>query len=126
MLITGFPLVSRCELVGIESLSRRRFNLSAMFVFDVLSGRVNCPQLLSKFRVNEPLRTLRNADYLTLQRHRVNYGLFEPVNNMTRVFNVFAHFFGSSSTRHQFRSAVRSMDLTDAMLNRLGFMISAD
>lgn len=104
--------VSRCESIGIE-----------MFVFDVLSRRINAPCLHSKFRLNEPVRLLRNVNYLTLDNYRVNYGLFEPINNASRVFNMFAHLYTIAVSRYQFRAAVKSMVSTDMILQRHGFLL---
>ena len=117
--------VSRCESIGLESLSRRRFNLAAVFVFDVLYGRMDCPELLAKFRVNVPARDLRGAGYLVLARHRSNYGLFEPVNNLSRIFNLFSHHQAVASTRGVFRALVKSTVLTDAEMRKHGFLVSA-
>lgn len=114
---------SRCDLIGIESLLRRRINLGAMFVFDVLTGRLDSPNLASKFQINVPTRTLRNDSFLVLARHRSNYGLFEPVNNLPRIFNMFAQFYAVTAGRFAFRSAVKSFALTDSLLERHGFLL---
>lgn len=95
-----------------------------MFVFDALRDRVNAPGLISKLRINEPVRVLRNVDYLVLESHRVNYGLFEPINNVSRVFNVFAQVYSRSITRYGFRSAVKSFKLTNDILRRPSFLFS--
>lgn len=116
---------SRCESIGIESLSRRRINLGAKFVFDVLTGRVDSADLASRFQVNDPTRALRNTSFLILARHRSNYGLYEPVNNLSRIFNMFAHFYSDSIDRSAYRMAVRSFTLTDSILKRHGFLLSA-
>lgn len=58
----------------------------------------------------EPLRFLRNANFFFLDCHLTNYGLFEPVTNMSRTFNLF-----SRVTRYQFRSIVRSAILTNML-----------
>ena len=118
------PYAYRCDLVKIESLSRRRLNLCALFVFDILRGRVKAPGLSTMLRVNEPPRPLRDEDYFLLDHHKTNYGLFEPVTNMSRTFNLFAHLYDELVTRDQFRLRVRSLKLTDEMLKRHGFMIT--
>lgn len=116
---------SRCESIKIESLSRRRFNLAAMFVFDILNGRVDSPSLRSKLRINIPARALRNNEYLVIESHRVNYGLYEPINHISRVFNMFAHLFAPSVTRPAFRSGIKAMELTGVTLRKHGFIMSA-
>lgn len=116
---------SRCSSIGMERLSRRRFSLGAMFVYDVLTGRVDSPDLASKFEINAPIRSLRETSFMVLARHRSNYGLFEPVNNLSRVFNLFSRAYGDSVSRSAFRSSVRSFVLTDSMLKKHGFLLSA-
>lgn len=64
--------VSRCESIGIESLSCRRFNLSALYVSDVLTGGLDSSALRSKINVIQPVRILRNVQYLTIKRHDCN------------------------------------------------------
>lgn len=117
------PYISRCKSIGMETLFRRRLNLSAMFVFDVLRERINSPSLSLKIRLNEPERSLRSVDYLLLDRHRTNYGLFEPITNVSRTFNMFSHLYDLLVTRNQFRSRVRLMPLSNAMLSRHGFLL---
>lgn len=100
---------------------RRRLNLCAMFVFDILKGRIDAPALVLKLKRSQPLRSLRYGDYLTLDRHRTNYGQFEPVNDMSRTF---AHLYGDQMTRWQFRAKIRSAVLTNDMLRRGGFLLT--
>lgn len=52
---------SRCA--QLISLARGRNNLSAMFIFDVLTGRVDASNLYSKLTVNESARSLRYTTY---------------------------------------------------------------
>lgn len=118
--------VDRCKSIGFESLLRRRLNLSALFVFDSLRGRVDAPTLASKLRRNESLRSLRNDSFWSLAGHRTNYGQFEPVNDMSRTFNLFAHFYDERLTRFQFRSSIRSAVLTNEMLRKNGFLLTLE
>lgn len=98
--------VSSCESIRIETLSRRRPNLTAMFVFDVLSGRLDSSALLWNFKISQPVGKLRNVHYLSVERHRTNYGLLEAVSFMSRAFNVLAHLFDSTVTRYTVRATV--------------------
>ena len=120
------PYADRCRSVGIESLSRRRLNLSAMFVYDLFSGRVDSRALLANLSVNSVTRSLRNVRYLVLERHRSNYGMFESVDYVSRAFNVFAHFYSHTIDRSAFKSLVRSYVVTDDVLKRNGFLLLLD
>lgn len=75
---------SLCSWIGIDKLSRTRFNLGAMFVYDALTGRLYSPGLASKFdfEVNVPNNSLKETSFQLLTRHRSNYGLFEPVKDI--------------------------------------------
>lgn len=117
------PYLTRCKSIGIETLSRRRLNLCALFVFDILRGRIKVPSLFLKLKLNEPIRVLRTTNHLLVDVHRTNYGSFEPINNMSRTFNLFSHLYNLIVSRHAFRLAVRSMVLTDSVLQRHGFHI---
>lgn len=119
------PYVDRCGSIGMETLSRRRLNLSAMFVFDLLRGRVDSSELRSKLRINVPSRQLRCEPFLILDSHRTNYGLYEPVNSVARAFNIFSDCYDRNVTRQRFRSSVRSKALSDSVLRRHGFLIRA-
>jgi hypothetical protein len=93
--------VSRCESIGLETLCRRRTNLSVFFAYDLLRGRIDSPSLRSLLVVNE-------HGCLRVVQHRTDYGYYEPVNNLCRVFNPFSRLFVASASRDIFRSRVRS------------------
>jgi hypothetical protein len=46
--------VDRCALIRLETLAQRRANAYVMFIFDILSGRVNSSNLLSLISINAP------------------------------------------------------------------------
>jgi ribonucleases P/MRP protein subunit RPP40 len=93
--------VSRCDTIGIETLCRRRINLSVFFVFDLLRGRIDSPSLRSELVVNEHA-------CLQVVIHRTDYGYYEPVNNLCRIFNPFSRLFVAAASRDIFRARVRS------------------
>lgn len=110
------PYSERCELLKLEALSARRVKQCALFVFDLLKGRINTPDLLGKLNVSVPLRSLRNHQFIRLERHRTDYGFFEPITNMSRIFNRLLVLLNinrlDTLTRQSFRYASRSLDLT--------------
>lgn len=110
------PYKDRCATVGIEPLSVRRIRQCAFFVFDLLKGKIDAPLLVDKLNISIPTRTLRNHEYIRLDQHRTNYGLFEPITNMSRIFNRFLVLMKIDRldmvTRHSYRNAVYSLDLT--------------
>jgi hypothetical protein len=53
-----------------------------MFIFDILSGRVNSSKLLSLIGINAPWYHTRAGDFLRVDFHRTNAndGVHEPLN----------------------------------------------
>jgi hypothetical protein len=49
-----------------------------IFVFDILSGRVNSTSLLSMMHIVAPWNRTRGGDFLRVRFHRTNYGVPEP------------------------------------------------
>lgn len=106
---------SRCKVLGIDSLKRKRINLSAYFVFDLLTNRIDALELRSQVVINEPVRRLREHQFLTVNYHRTNYGYYEPVNMLCVIFNSIAHLFNATVSRSIFRNRVQSSVLPDVM-----------
>ena len=101
-------VLSRCKLINLETLSRRRDNLCVFFVFDITTGRINAPYLLSVLNFRIPFRATRSVDTFRLPIHRTNYGQFEPMNNMSRLFNCVSNIYDLNLTRVSFRCRVQS------------------
>jgi hypothetical protein len=87
------PYVERYALIRLETLAKRRANASVMFIFDILSGRVNSSNLLSLISINA---TWYHGF------HRTNYGVHEPLNGAVRSFNELAGLFDLHLSRNQF------------------------
>ncbi len=107
------PYNSRCETIGIETLARRRINLSAFFIHDVLSKRIDAPELSSHVIIQRPNRSLRVNELLHINRHRTDYGMYEPLNHLCMIFNHFAQLYDRSISRNAFREKVRFTQVPD-------------
>ena len=109
------PYNDRCSSVGIEPLSVRRINQSALFIFDLLTGKIDAGSITDKLNISVPLRTLRNHNFIRLEQHRTNYGLFEPITNMSRIFNRILVLLKIDRpdmySRYSFRRRLRSLAL---------------
>jgi hypothetical protein len=66
------PYVDRSAFIRLETLAERRANACVMFVFDILSGRVNSSNLLSLISINAPWYHTRSDDFLRVDFHRTN------------------------------------------------------
>lgn len=81
---------TRCMMISIESLERRRTNADLFFIYDLLRGNMDAPQLLNQIVLNEPVRTLRSGrgDLIRIATHRTNYGQNAPITRMSRILNI--------------------------------------
>lgn len=55
------PYNERCQLIRLESLRKRRVYLQLMFAFDLLSNRIDYPELLQQARFFVPARRTRSS-----------------------------------------------------------------
>lgn len=104
------PYSFRRSLLGLQSLSDRRRNTLAFFVFDLLVGRIDSVVLLSKININIPIHCLRSNSFLHINYHRTSYGKFEPINLMCTVFNEFFYLFDFNMSRVCYRAALVHLD----------------
>jgi hypothetical protein len=96
----------RLQLITLPTLESRRIVASVCFVFDLLSGRVDAPDLLAQIPIHAPPRPLRTSEFLRLATHRTNYGSFSPLDRMFRLFNSFANLFEPGMSREIFKNRV--------------------
>lgn len=102
------PYTSRCLLINLETLETRRDNLCVFFLYDLLSGRYDCINLMSLVNFRVPFRTTRNNALFQLSRHRTNYGDFEPFRIAQLLMNKYSNIFDYNLTRSTFRQIIRS------------------
>jgi hypothetical protein len=78
-----------------------------MFIFDVQSGRMNLPNLLSTLDLNTPrYRTQgQGSKFLRIGFQRMNYE--EPMSAAMREFNKVIGLFDFILTRHQFMNCLK-------------------
>lgn len=103
------PYQFKCELLCLETLAKRRRDACALFVFDVLSSRINSTTILSLIDFNVPHRQLRNYNLLRIPHHRTDYGNFEPVTNMMSIFNGVCDDFDFNINRAAFRQLLKPL-----------------
>jgi hypothetical protein len=101
------PYESRCKLLNLDTLCRRREISSVMFVRDVLCARIDSSGLLTMLALTaNPHRTRSRA--LLLERfHRTSYGLNEPLSCAIRNFNNEIQCFDFCVSREGFHELLR-------------------
>jgi hypothetical protein len=101
------PYEDICALLHLDTLAKMRSIACVMFVFYVLSGRVNSPNLLSVLDLITPRYPSRCTEFLRIDCHRTNYGLHEPMSGSMRQFNEVIGIFDFGLTRDQFLNRLR-------------------
>lgn len=100
------PYTDRCQLISLEPLAARRVRMQRLFVFDILIGAIDCPELLEQIPLNIPPRRLRNAPMLAVPFHRTNYGYNNPFDSCLRSFNVVASEFEFEMSKNVFKNRI--------------------
>lgn len=77
------------SLLGIQSVVDRRTIFSTLFIGDLLSGRIDCFDLVKLLNIRIPTRDLRHCEFLDFPFHRTNYGNNEPMTRTIRCFDNF-------------------------------------
>lgn len=103
------PYAFKRGLLGIESLETRRRNADALFVFDLILGHIDAPNLLDKIDLNVPSRDLRGRKLLRTRRHRTTYGLSEPISRISSISNSVGHVFDFNLSRTTIRNRLKSL-----------------
>lgn len=78
---------SRCLLLRLESLDNRRKYLSCSFIIKVITGDMDCPDILSRIPLNIPTRNLRHFDIFYLYRVKSNYAINAPISRALSELN---------------------------------------
>jgi hypothetical protein len=87
------PYENRCRILVMDTLKKRRDVARVLLVFDLLSGKIGSPKLLSQINLSVPSYQTRGREFLFVEFHRTNCGIYEPINAAdTVVWMVFGCF----------------------------------
>ena len=92
-----------------DTLKKRRDVARVLLVFDLLSGKIDSPNLLTQIGLSVPSYQTRGREFLFVEFHRTNYGVFEPINAAVRGFNEFAGLFDFNLTRDVFINRITAV-----------------
>jgi hypothetical protein len=101
------PYEDRCALLHLDNLTERRSIACVMFISDVLSGRVNSPNLLPVLDLITPRYPTPGTEFLRIDFHRTNYGIHEPMSSAMRQFNEVIGLFDFGLTGDEFLNRLR-------------------
>lgn len=93
----------RCRLIELEPLRARRDTSRAIFVADLLQGRIDCSSLLEQININVQPRALRNNVMLRMPVRRTNYSMNGAIGGIQRVFNRVSTMFDFHLSRQTLR-----------------------
>ena len=105
------PYPDRCQLLGLDTLQRRRKIQQALLIGKILHGVIDSPWLLSQLHLRAPQRILRNDTMLQPRPHRTLYGHYEPIDTCTRVFALVDNLFNFNESNNCFVNKLRRSSL---------------
>jgi hypothetical protein len=93
-----FESLHRCALLRLDTIVKRRSIACIMFIFDILSGRMNSPNMLPALDLNTPRYWTRGSEFLRIGFHRTNRCMSQCAS-LTR--------FDFNLTRNQFMNRLK-------------------
>lgn len=80
---------SRCMLIDLDGLKKRREFAMISFINDVIAQRVNTTDVLENLNFYAPTRSLRNRNLFYINNQRTNYAKNGPINRMMSCYNKY-------------------------------------
>lgn len=105
------PYCGRCLLLSLKPLSTRRDICNITFLHGLLSGFIDCSELLALVQINAPSRTLRNYHPFHLDTHSTNYVRNEPLRKSMRLFNSICSSIDFTLPRDKFNNILQNVIL---------------
>lgn len=97
------PYKDRCDSVELNTLVRRRLNLTILFIHSVISGKLKSPALRSQMTLNTGIRTLRNPEFIRVKVARTERSTFSPFKIACHLFNLAVLFIDPTLPHNEFR-----------------------
>lgn len=97
------PYEMRCNLLHIDTLTRRRSIDLAVFGAKILLGEIDCPSLLARLQLYAPERYLRSRRVLQQDHRRTLYGTNDPISSISRRLQESFHLFDFNEDSKMFR-----------------------
>lgn len=99
-----------CRIHGLLTLEERRKMLDMCVLYDILNGRLDCPDLLSQIKFNAPLRRTRHTPMLHVPRHATNYASNCVLARIARSYNNdFSQVDVFNCTKPSFKAQVKKI-----------------
>ena len=104
------PYKDRLSLLGMQSLDRRRFNSSIMFMHDMLFNIIHCPSLRSEISFNNNTRNLRHTDLIKIRDSHFESNPTLSLYQMCKYSNLVKDLFLKPFNRNIFKSKLSQLD----------------
>lgn len=98
------PYESRCQLIGLDTLTQRRKRAKAIFIAKLLAAEIDAPNLLVLVNINVPGYATRRPEFFRLPFRRWDYTSQEPIRAMMECFNHVVHLYDFNVTTNNFKS----------------------
>lgn len=98
---------SLCLLVGTETLENRRLTADALFLKDILTGKLYSPYLLNQVTRYSGRSSLRTVRPFQLRNRVQNYARNEPMYRIMSFYNENLPFINVDMTKNQIRDKLR-------------------
>lgn len=99
-----------CHEYNLLTLDERRTVLDMGLLYDVLSGRLDCPEILEQLALRVPGRRTRNAALFHVPFHSTNYGMNAVLTRIARCYNArFGEIDPFIGSKDSFLKNIRSV-----------------
>lgn len=98
--------VHNCRIHNLLALEERRDMLDIVLLYDILSGHIDCPDLLAQITFNVPRRRTRHTSLFSVPLHSTNYGRNRALGRILTSYNKrFPHVdpFNNSKISFKFK-----------------------
>lgn len=89
------------NLLNLPRLSARRDFIDLTFLYKIVNGLINSPEILNRINLAVSQINLRNNELFYIEYHRTNYGLNTSLQRLCRLGNSVALFY--PLLRHLFK-----------------------
>lgn len=103
---TTLPLPSyesRCLLINLVGLKKRREFAMIAFINDVISQKVDSAVMLENLNFYAPTRQLRNRNLFYIKYQRTDYGINGPINRMMSCYNSYCEAIDITMNRSKLK-----------------------
>lgn len=97
-----------CRSHGLLTLEERRIILDMGLLHDILSGRLDCPEMVAHIAIKSPRRRTRHTSLFHVPFHSTNYGKNSVFSRIFDSYNKkFSHLDPFLHSKHTFKAKVK-------------------